>query len=67
MPILTELKKLYVKLGGNLEDVDKYENNTDVINAIAVLYGGEGDATNIADAIINLTAVAENIIDGRDI
>lgn len=57
MPILTELKKLYVKMGGEYSDVDKYENITDVLNAISLLLDGKGDACNAVEAIANITKV----------
>lgn len=55
--ITDSLKGLYVAFGGNADDVATLANITDVSNAIAVLLGGEGNATSISQAIQNIIPV----------
>lgn len=56
--IVKALKELYTAFGGNGDDVATLSNITDISNAIAVLLGGEGNATSISEAIENISAVA---------
>lgn len=51
------LKALYVAAGGDASAVADAVTTVDVLNAIAVLFGGDGDATTNPDAIDNITAV----------
>ena len=51
------LKALYVAAGGDASAVADAVTSVDVLNAIAVLFGGDGDATTNPDAIDNITAV----------
>lgn len=51
------LKALYVAAGGDASAVADAVTSVDVLNAIAVLFGGNGDATTNPDAIDNITAV----------
>lgn len=55
------LKALYAALGGDSADVAEASTIVDVLNAIAELFEGDGDATLNPDAIANITAVAANI------
>ena len=55
------LKALYAALGGTADDVADAVTNVEVLNAIADLFEGDDDATTIADAIANITAVASAI------
>ena len=51
------LKALYVAAGGDASAVADAVTSVDVLNAIAVLFGGVGTATTNPDAIDNITAV----------
>lgn len=51
------LKALYVAAGGDASAVADAVTTVDVLNAIAVLFGGNGNATTNPDAIDNITAV----------
>lgn len=51
------LKALYVAAGGDASAVADAVTSVDVLNAIAVLFGGDGDATTNPDAIDNIAAV----------
>lgn len=51
------LKALYVAAGGDASAVADAVTSVDVLNAMAVLLGGDGDATTNPDAIDNITAV----------
>lgn len=62
MNVTDSLKELYVAFGGNADDVATLSNITDILNAIATFFNGEGTATSISEAIQNITAVAANII-----
>ena len=53
---VASLKALYVALGGSSADVAEASTTVDVLNAIAVLRGGKGDAVTNAEAIDNITA-----------
>ena len=55
------LKALYVAAGGDASAVADAVTTVDVLNALAVLFGGEGDATTNPDAIDNIAAVAGDI------
>lgn len=55
------LKALYAALGGTPADVAGADSIVDVLNAIAVLFSGDGGAALNADAIGNITAVASAI------
>lgn len=50
------LKALYVAAGGDASAVAGAVTSVDVLNAMAVLFGGSGDATTNPDAIDNITA-----------
>lgn len=56
------LRTLYVALGGEASDVKNASTIVEVLNAIAVLFEGDGDATLNAEAIANIAAVAGGII-----
>lgn len=51
------LKALYVAAGGDASAVADAVTSVDVLNAIAVLFGGDGNATTNPDAIDNIAAV----------
>lgn len=51
------LKALYVAAGGDASAVADAVTSVDVLNAISVLFGGDGDATTNPDAIDNIAAV----------
>lgn len=51
------LKALYVAAGGDASAVADAVTSVDVLNAIAVLFGGTGGATTNPDAIDNIAAV----------
>lgn len=53
---LEALKALYTALGGEA-DLSAATTSVDVLNAIAELYEGEGDATLNAEAIANISEV----------
>lgn len=55
--ITDALKNLYVAFGGEAADVDTLSNITYVANAISALLGGDSNATNVTDAIENISAV----------
>ena len=55
------LKALYVALGGSADNVANATLIVDVLNEIAKLYGGSYNATQNAEAIVNITAVASAI------
>lgn len=59
---VASLKALYIALGGDSADVAEASTIVDVLNAIAVLLGGGGDAVTNAEAIDNITAVAAGIV-----
>lgn len=56
------LKALYAALGGSSADVATANLIVDVLNAISVKLGGEGGATQNADAIENIAAVAASAL-----
>lgn len=56
------LKALYVALGGSADDIATANTSVDVLNAIAVKFEGDGDATLNPDAIMNVVSVLDNII-----
>jgi hypothetical protein len=58
MDNVSALKALYAALGGTASDVADATTIVEVLNAIAVLLGGEGGATLNPDAIANIAAVA---------
>ena len=55
------LKSLYTALGGSADNVANASTIVDVLNEIAKLYSGDYDATQNAEAIANITAVAGSI------
>ena len=55
------LRTLYVALGGEASDVENASTIVEVLNAIAVLFEGDGDAALNAEAIANIAAVASSI------
>lgn len=55
------LKALYVALGGDATNVANASTIVQVLNAIAAKYEGENDATQNAEAIANIAAVAGNL------
>lgn len=55
--ITDALKDLYVAFGGKAADVDTLTDITYVANAISALLGGDSSATNIVDALENVSAV----------
>lgn len=55
------LKALYVALGGDPANVADATTIVAVLNVIAAKYEGEDDAATNAEAIANITAVADNI------
>ena len=59
---VASLKALYLALGGESADVAEDMTIVDVLNAIAVLLGGDGDAVTNAEAIDNITAVASALV-----
>ncbi len=59
---VASLKALYHALGGDSADVAEASTIVDVLNAIAVLLGGDGDAVTNAEAIDNITAVASALV-----
>lgn len=59
--ITDALRNLYVAFGGDADNVETASNITDILNAIATFFSGEGTATSISQAIQNITAVAANI------
>lgn len=58
------LKALYTALGGT-DDLSSAVTVAEVLNAIAVLFGGNSDAIQIADAIQAITAVAGAIVPAK--
>lgn len=59
---VASLKALYLALGGDSADIAEASTIVDVLNAIAVLLGGDGDAVTNAEAIDNITAVASALV-----
>ena len=59
---VASLKALYLALGGESADVAEASTIVDVLNAIAVLLGGDGGAVTNAEAIDNITAVASALV-----
>jgi hypothetical protein len=59
---VASLKALYLALGGDSADVAEASTMVDVLNAIAVLLGGDGGAVTNAEAIDNITAVASGLV-----
>ncbi len=55
------LKSLYTALGGSSENVANASTIVEVLNEIAKLYSGDYDATQNAEAIANIAAVAGSI------
>lgn len=55
------LKALYIALGGEATTVANAVTNVDVLNELSKLFSGEYDATENAEAIANITAVASAI------
>ena len=55
------LKSLYTALGGSADNVANASTIVDVLNEIAKLYSGDYDATQNAEAIANIAAVAGSI------
>ena len=55
------LKALYIALGGTASNVTNAVTNVDVLNELSKLFSGDYDATQNAEAIANITAVASNI------
>ena len=55
------LKSLYTALGGSADNVANASTIVDVLNEIAKLYSGDYDATQNAEAIANIAAVASSI------
>lgn len=51
------LRALYAALGGDATDVANESTIVQVLNAIAAKYEGENDATQNAEAIVNIAAV----------
>lgn len=58
------LKALYTALGGSA-DLTTAVTVAEVLNAIAVLFGGSSDAIQISDAIQAITAVAGAIVPAK--
>lgn len=56
------LKALYTALGGSSDNVVNATTIVDVLNEISKLFSGEYDATQNAEAIANITAVAGSIV-----
>ena len=56
------LKALYTALGGTASNVTNAVTIVDVLNEISKLFGGDYDATQNAEAIANITAVASAIV-----
>lgn len=56
-----DLKALYIALGGNADNVANAVTIVDVLNEIAKQFSGDYDATQNAEAIANITAVASAI------
>ena len=55
------LKALYIALGGNADNVANAVTMVDVLNEISKLFSGDYDATQNAEAIANIAAVAGSI------
>lgn len=55
------LKALYTALGGSADNVANAVIMVDVLNEISKLFGGDYDATQNAEAIANIAAVAGSI------
>ena len=56
------LKALAIALGETETNVSNLTTNVEVLNRISKLFGGESDATQNAEAIANITAVASAIV-----
>lgn len=55
------LKALYIALGGSSDNVANAVTMVDVLNEISKLFSGDYDATQNAEAIANIAAVAGGI------
>lgn len=55
------LKALYVEFGGSADTVANCITIVDVLNELSKLFSGDYDATENAEAIANITAVASAI------
>jgi len=55
------LKALYTALGGSSDNVANAVTMVDVLNEISKLFSGDYDATQNAEAIANIAAVASGI------
>lgn len=55
------LKALYTALGGSSDNVANAVTMVDVLNEISKLFSGDYDATQNAEAIANIAAVASSI------
>lgn len=55
------LKALYTALGGSADNVANAVTMVDVLNEISKLFSGDYDATQNAEAIANIAAVAGSI------
>lgn len=55
------LKALYTALGGSADNVTNAVTMVDVLNEISKLFSGDYDATQNAEAIANIAAVAGSI------
>ena len=55
--IVKALKELYIALGGSEQDIVRLHTIRQMINAIAVLLGGEGNAKRVSEAIRNVIPV----------
>ena len=55
------LKSLYTGLGGSSDNVANASTIVEVLNEISKLFSGDYDATQNAEAIANIAAVASNI------
>lgn len=55
------LKALYTALGGSADNVANAVTMVDVLNEISKLFSGDYDATQNAEAIANIAAVASGI------
>lgn len=58
MTISEALKQLYVAIGGDIDDVGNCHSSTEILNKFSVFLDGSGSATQDADAIMNIVAVA---------
>lgn len=53
------LKQLYVKMGGDADDIASENTILGVLNAISLLLDGSGDAEQNAEAIAEIASVSE--------